>query len=200
MSVGVFSAAVWLAGTTVEAQAADGAEASAPAAAVTAIPQMQLEWVPPALEQLSTRAAAKTSFTLDRNMLSMAAGALGGSDDATREAISRLDGVSVHMLRFGDAAMADPGLLDAVRDAYRARGWKHLVTTSSTGNATHNTTTDVWAVMDGANLRGAVVMVQSPKSLTLATVAGNLSPLDLLHLRGHFGIPRFDGDRLEERR
>jgi hypothetical protein len=25
-------------------------------------------------------------------------------------------------------------------------------------------------------------------------VAGNLSPTDLLRLRGHFGIPRFDGD------
>jgi hypothetical protein len=25
-------------------------------------------------------------------------------------------------------------------------------------------------------------------------VNGTLSPLDLLHLRGHFGIPRFSGD------
>jgi len=39
--------------------------------------------------------------------------------------------------------------------------------------------------MDGVNLRGAVVMAQTPKSLTLVTVAGNLSPVDLLHLRGH---------------
>jgi hypothetical protein len=29
-------------------------------------------------------------------------------------------------------------------------------------------------------------------------VAGNLSPIDLLHLRGHFGIPRFDGDGLRQ--
>jgi hypothetical protein len=29
-----------------------------------------------------------------------------------------------------------------------------------------------------------------------STLAGNLSPLDLLHLRGHFGIPKFDGDGL----
>jgi len=34
---------------------------------------------------------------------------------------------------------------------------------------------------------GAVVLAQTPKSLTLVTIAGNLSPLDLLHLRGHFG-------------
>jgi hypothetical protein len=49
-------------------------------------------------------------------------------------------------------------------------------------------------VLDGTNVRGGVVLVESPKSLTLATVAGNLSPVDMLHLRGHFGIPRFDSD------
>jgi len=30
------------------------------------------------------------------------------------------------------------------------------------------------------------------------TVAGNLSPVDLLHLRGHFGIPRFEGSDLRD--
>jgi hypothetical protein len=55
----------------------------------------------------------------------------------------------------------------------------------------------VWVVMDGVNVRGAVVLAETPKSLTLVTVAGNLSPVDLLHLRGHFGIPRFDGDDLQ---
>jgi hypothetical protein len=61
-----------------------------------------------------------------------------------------------------------------------------------------NGTTDIWLVLDGVNVRGAVVLVESPKSLTLATVAGNLSPVDVLHLRGHFGIPRFDGDDFKE--
>jgi len=41
-------------------------------------------------------------------------------------------------------------------------------------------------------------LVESPKSLTLATLKGDLSPVDLLHLRGHFGIPRFEGDRLKD--
>jgi hypothetical protein len=50
--------------------------------------------------------------------------------------------------------------------------------------------------MDGANLRGAVVLVNTPNSLTLATVAGNLNPVDLLHLRGRVGIPNFEGDGL----
>jgi len=37
-----------------------------------------------------------------------------------------------------------------------------------------------------------VVLAETPRSLTLVTVAGNLSPVDLLHLRGHFGIPKLD--------
>ena len=66
------------------------------------------------------------------------------------------------------------------------------MSTSNDGGPVHNGTTDVWLVMDGMNLRGAVVLAETPKSLTLVTVAGNLSPVDLLHLRGHFGIPRFE--------
>jgi hypothetical protein len=44
------------------------------------------------------------------------------------------------------------------------------------------------------NVRGAVVLAETPRSLTLVTVAGNLSPVDLMHLRGHFGIPRLDSN------
>ena len=44
------------------------------------------------------------------------------------------------------------------------------------------------------DVKNEMTLVQAPKSLTLVTVAGNLNPVDLLHLRGHFGIPRFEGD------
>lgn len=154
-----------------------------------------LEWMPPALLQLGSQALAKSSFTLDRTMLAAAAGVMGDSDDQTRAAISKLDGLSVHVLRFADAAPADPALVAEVRDAYHLHGWKHVVSATGDGPI-HNGRTDVWVVMDGANLRGAVVLFESPRSLTLATVAGNLSPVDLLHLRGHFGIPKFEGDGL----
>lgn len=103
----------------------------------------------------------------------------------------------MHLLRFGDEGIVDPAEVDAVREAYHLRGWKHLVTTNNSGGPVHNETTDVWLVLDGVNVRGAVVLAETPKSLTLVTVAGNLSPVDLLHLRGHFGIPRFDGDGLK---
>lgn len=156
-----------------------------------------LDWTPPALAQLSTLAAVKNSFTLDRSMLNAAASIMPDTDEPTRQAINRLDGVSVHLLRFGSMGVPDEDAMNSIREAYHLRGWKHIVTTQTSGGPVHDGVTDVWVVMDGVNFRGAVVLAETPKSITLVTVAGNLSPVDLLHLRGHFGIPRFDGDELQ---
>jgi len=153
-----------------------------------------LEWTPPALAELSTMAAVKNSFTLDRNLLGAAASVLPDSDAPARQAIGKLDGVSVHVLRFGQDGVPDERAVDAIRDSYHLRGWKHVVTTSHAGGPVHNETTDVWMVIDGVNVRGAVILAETPRSVTLVTVAGNLSTVDLLHLRGHFGIPKFDDD------
>ncbi len=157
-----------------------------------------VDWTPPALAWLSTRASAKESFTLDRTMLAAAAGMLPDDDAGTRQAINRLDGVSVRLLRFPDDGLIDENAVDSIRAAYHLRGWKHLVTTTTAGGPVHDGTTDVWLVLDGVNVRGAVVLAETPKSLALVTVAGNVSPVDLLHLRGHLGIPRYPGDRLRD--
>jgi hypothetical protein len=125
-------------------------------------------------------------------MLGVAAGLIADSDAPARQAINKLDGVSVHTMRFGEGGIPDEGEVESIRSAYHLRGWKHVVTTSDHGSAIKNGTTDVWFVLDGMNVRGAVVLAETPRSLTLVTVAGNLSPVDLMHLRGHFGIPRLD--------
>jgi hypothetical protein len=155
-----------------------------------------LEWTPPALDQLKTQAVSKESFTLDRNMLALAAGLVPDNDQPDRVAIRKLDGVAVNTMRFNEGGVPDEGAVDAIRTAYHLRGWKHLVTTTRAGGPVHSGSTDVWVVLDGMNIRGAVILAETPRSLTLVTVAGNLDPVDLLHLRGHFGIPRFDGDGL----
>lgn len=155
-----------------------------------------VDWTPPALQYLSARASMKESFTLDRAMLAAAATTLPDPDADVRQAINRLDGVSVHLLRFSDDGAIDEDAVASIRSAYHLRGWKHLVTTTNAGGPVRNGNTDVWLVLDGVNVRGAVVLAETPKSLTLVTVAGNISPVDLLRLRGHFGIPRFDGDQL----
>jgi hypothetical protein len=153
-----------------------------------------LEWVPPALTDLSLQAAVKSSFVLDRAMLGAAAELVPDLDAPARQAINKLDGLSVHLLRFGASGIADEREVDAIRASYHLRGWKHLITSTNSGGPIHNQTTDVWFVLDGVNVRGAVVLAETPKSLTLVTVAGNLSPVDLMHLRGHFGIPRLDAN------
>ena len=160
---------------------------------------VDLEWTPPALAQLRRQAEVKSDFTLDRAMLAAAVGMLPDADADLRETAAKLDGISVHLLHFGAAAEADPGQVEALRTAYHLHGWKHLVSTAATGSAREEVT-DIWLAMDGSNVRGAVVLVQTPKSLSLVTAAGNLSPLDILRLRGHFGIPRFEGEKLSDAR
>jgi hypothetical protein len=160
---------------------------------------VDLEWTPPALAQLSAQATTRSSIALDRNELGIAAALAGGSDPDTKQAIAKIDGINVHILRFGTAGISDEASVEAIRVAYHLRGWKHLVTTEAAAKSPlHNGTTDLWLVLDGVNVRGAVVLVETPHSVTLATMAGDLSPVDLLHLRGHFGIPRFDASDFKD--
>lgn len=166
-----------------------------PAADLSPVP---LEWTPPALARLSAEAAVKSSFTLDRNLLGAAAALLPDSEAQDRAVIRKLEGVSVHTMRFSDAGIPDEREVASIREAYHLRGWKHLVSSTNSGGPVHNETTDVWVVMDGMSVRGFVILAETPRSLTLVTVAGNLNPVDILHLRGHFGIPRFEGDALRE--
>jgi hypothetical protein len=200
--IALLGAAMGCAFALAQVPAAPQTDANPPAAAPAPAPPdpgpVPLEWVPPALTQLSAQAAVKSNFTLDRDMLEAAASLLPDSDAPARQTVAKLSGVSVHLLRFGDAGAVDPAQVGAIREAYHLRGWKHLVTTSNAGGPLRNGTTDVWLVLDGANVRGAVVLAETPKSLTLVTVAGNVSPVDILRLRGHFGIPRFEGDGLTD--
>lgn len=180
--------------TTVEGQDTSGPAALAVAPADDSPGPVNLEWTPPALTQLGAEAAVKSSFTLDRTMLGAISGWMPDSGADVKRTMAKLDGVSVHLMRFGNAEMVNPEQVDAVRAAYHLRGWKHVLTASQAGGPIHDRTTDAWLVLDGTHVRGAVVLVETPRSLTLVTLAGNLSPLDLLHLRGHFGIPRLDDD------
>jgi hypothetical protein len=151
-----------------------------------------LGWVPQGMEALARTAAFHTDFTFDRTMLQLASGMWEGPvDPQTASAISRLDGISVHSYHYAAPGMYDPRLMDVVRRQYSALGWQHLVTARS---ASTGGTTDLWISFHHLQATGAVVLFQSGTNLNLIAFSGNLSPLDLLHLRGHFGIPRFAGD------
>jgi hypothetical protein len=145
------------------------------------------------MDALGRTAAFHTDFTFDRTMLQLASGVWDGPmDPAAESAINRLDGISVHIYHYAAPSMYDPRLIEFVRRQYSALGWQHLVTahSRSTGGAT-----DLWINFHNMRATGGVVLFQSATNLNLIAFSGNLSPLDLLHLRGHFGIPRFAGDR-----
>jgi hypothetical protein len=155
-------------------------------------------WIPQGMEAIGRHAAFHTDFTFDKTMLDMANNFVG--DDDTRRVVAKLRGISVHTYRFSAPGMYDAQALDAVKAQYHDRGWKHLVTSQSYVAKPGDTRTDVWVRFDHANVEGMVLLVSSPKNLNLIAINGTLSPLDLLHLRGHFGIPNFSGNDFVEQK
>ncbi|MGC1293582.1 MAG: hypothetical protein WA869_00955 [Alloacidobacterium sp.] len=163
---------------------------------VTARAQQNDDWVPHNMDAVGQHAAFRTDFTFDRTMLALANNFI--DDEDTRRVVARLNGISVHSYKFSMPGLYDPNSLEAVRRQYRDRGWKHLVTAHSNHDPDNVSRTDVWIRFEGTNVAGAVVMLASPTNINLVAINGTLSPLDLLHLRGHFGIPKFAGDHLVE--
>jgi Domain of unknown function (DUF4252) len=153
-------------------------------------------WIPQGMDSLGHHASFHTDFTFDKSMLDMASNFVG--DDETRRVVAKLRGISVHTYRYPAPDLYDAGALNAVRAQYNDRGWKHMVTSQSHAATAHPGRTDVWIRFENGNVEGMVLLVAGQTNLNLVAVNGTLSPLDLLHLRGHFGIPRFDGDDLVE--
>ncbi len=171
-------------------------------------PPPPADWIPAGVEQLGRTAAFHTDFTFDRTMLQLAGGLMDGGDADTRNAIAKLDGVTVHLYRYAAPGMYDPRQLDGIREQYRQAGWKHLVSTSThpaaadpnaaplpgSGPIDMSGHTDLFLRFQGADVTGMVVVQAGVRNLNVIALTGDLSPIDLLHLRGHFGIPRFAGD------
>lgn len=158
--------------------------------------QQDDSWIPRNMDAVSQHASFRTDFTFDRTMLALANNFI--DDEDTRRVVAKLNGISVHVYKFSMPGLYDPANLEAVRQQYRDRGWKHLVTAQAKPtNPYDQGRTDVWIRFEHANVEGAVVMLASPTNINLIAINGTLSPLDLLHLRGHFGIPRFAGDQLQ---
>src|SRR5713101_4990600 len=84
------------------------------------------DWIPQGIESLGQNASSRTEFTLDHSMLVLAS-KMDQDDEDLRRVIAGVNGVSVHSYYFPRPGMYDPDLLIAVRQQYRAAGWKHMV-------------------------------------------------------------------------
>ncbi|HEX5233960.1 MAG TPA: hypothetical protein VFW25_01375 [Silvibacterium sp.] len=157
------------------------------------------DWVPQSVEALARRATFHTDFTFDRQMLQLASGLTG--DQETQRVVAKLRGVSVHLFRYSQPGLYNPAALETIGAQYSQRGWQHLSNAHSSTSGEHTGRTDVWVRLDHGNVEGMALLLSNPTNVDVVVVNGTLSPLDLMHLRGHFGIPRaqnndFGGDHL----
>jgi hypothetical protein len=150
-----------------------------------------------AMDALGAQATFHTDFTFDQSMLHAMSQTLPDED---KPIVAKLHSITVHSFRYSAPGEYDPAAVDALRALYKGNGWEHVgghnPAAKKTGVAPppDPTRTDVWVRTSGENLAGAVVLVANERNINLVYVDGVISPLDLLHLRGHFGIPKYQDD------
>src|SRR5215475_11226156 len=155
-----------------------------------AFSQAPQDWIPDALHHLGQNASSRTEFSLDHSMLVLAS-KLDQDDQDLRRVVAGVDGVSVHEFRFHGAASYDPEELNAVTQEYHAAGWKRLVSNHSKNG--YPGETDLWLHFENNAVRKIAILHAGESQVDFVEVSGSISPLDLLHLAGHFGIPKIEG-------
>ena len=153
-------------------------------------PEPPQDWVPQAIESLRQNASSKTEFTLDHSMLVLAS-KMDQDDEGLRRVIAGVDGVSVHRFRFQSYGTYDPEILNAVRQEYHAAGWQRLAGSHAKDGGPGET--DLWIRYQHNTIRNIAVLFAGQDQVNFVAVSGSISPIDLMHLGGHFGIPRIEG-------
>jgi len=153
--------------------------------------QPQGGFFPRGIEALRQSASSKTEFTLDHSMLVFAAKMDPDNEDLQR-VIAGVSGVSVHSYRFPRTWRYDPEALSSVKDEYQAAGWKQLMNKHDNKDAGPGET-DVWIRLENNAVSNVALLLTKPSEVDFVVVSGSISPLDLSHLGGHFGIPKIEG-------
>ena len=107
-----------------------------------------------------------------------------------RRVVAGINEIAVRSFRFPGAASCDPETMESIGRQYRDAGWTHLVKKHKNDGGP---STDLWVRLDQATIRDIAVLFVGEKQVNFVSVAGSITPLDLMHLSGHFGIPRLDG-------
>jgi hypothetical protein len=163
-------------------------------------------WVPAASSQqptgiqdewatLADQPASHAGFVFDRSMMQVAQAVLESGGMSQERAAAALTGISVDNYHYAEPAFYTPEAMSALVASYRAAGWKHLVNANQSPAESaqpRGIITDLWLHNSGANINGLVVLTRSPRDMSVVHVACELRPLDLIHLSGHFGIPKVD--------
>jgi hypothetical protein len=168
------------------------------AALITATAYAQAP-LPPSITQsfgtLADQPATHTGFVFDRSMMQIAQGLLESGGVDAKRAAAAISSISVDNYRYAQRAFYTPENMSSIIAAYHAAGWKHLVDAHATPANTaqpHATATDVWLHFNGADIDGVTVLARGSRDMNVIQIAGDLRPLDLIHLSGHLGIPKVD--------
>jgi hypothetical protein len=148
-----------------------------------------------ALMNLADQPATHTSFSFDRTELQVAQNLLESNGMDANRAPAALTGISVDNYRYPRPAFYLPETMASIIANYHAAGWKHLVNANQTPANTaqpHATVTDLWLRFAGPDITGVTVLTRSPRDMSVIQIICELRPLDLVHLSGHFGIPKVD--------
>ena len=153
-------------------------------------PPVQNDWTPRGIEALRQFASSKTEFSLDHSMLVFAS-KLDQDNEDLRRVIAGVNGVSVHEFRFPGPWMYDPGALNSVREEYHSAGWKQLVNHQAKDGSPG--VAGVWLRFENNAIANIAMLFARANEVDFIIVDGSISPLDLTHLGGHFGIPKIEG-------
>ena len=148
-----------------------------------------------ALMNLADQPATHTSFSFDRSELQVAQNLLESNGVDVNRAPAALTGIAVDNYHYPRPAFYIPETMASIIANYHAAGWKHLVNANQTPANTaqpHSTVTDLWLRFAGPDITGVTVLTRSPRDMSVIQIACELRPLDLVHLSGHFGIPKVD--------
>jgi len=152
--------------------------------------QEQHEWIPQGILTLQQSASSKTDFTFDHSMLAVAS-KLEPDNEDLRRVIVGVSGISVHRYRFVGQGQFDQYVLRSVNEEYRAAGWKQVMNNHEKGEAPG--ATDIWVSLENNAISNVALLFAKPNEFNFVVVSGSISPLDLSHLGGHFGIPKIEG-------
>jgi hypothetical protein len=153
-------------------------------------PQPQHDWVPKGIEALRQSASSKTEVTLDHSMVVFAA-KMDPNDEDLQRVVAGVNAVVVHSYHFPRTWTYDPDALNSVKEEYQAAGWKQLMNKHEKDGGPG--VTELWVRLENNAISNAAVLQAKANEVNFVTVSGSISPLDLAHLGGHFGIPKLEG-------
>lgn len=145
--------------------------------------------------ELANQPASHTAFSFDRTMMQVAQALLQSGGMAPDRAAAALTGISVDNYHYSERAFYTPEVMSGIIASYHAAGWRHLVNANQSPESSaqpRGPITDLWLHNSGPNISGVVVLTRSPRDMSVIQITCDLRPLDLVHLSGHFGIPKVD--------